>query len=145
MRKIKQFLRHLARNRLLKKLTSASSEVYISIFHRERLANLNIMELVDANYEAAKNVFTGFVGYPGYTDDDLRICVKSITANETSNRNFLLAQNFVERLGFELMVVEKDENLKVLLTPGLELSRFLSSRSLDKKYPDVENLYARMK
>lgn len=147
MGNLKRFLRKAYNNSLTRKLTNVSSEIYIQIFEKERLANLNIDDVIDTNWQAAKNVFVGFVGQPAQYDDVLMYYSKTIDKNKNSNRNFLLAQNFVNRLGFILAAVEvpNSDTFRVILTPGSEIYKFMTAKALEEKFHGVDELYTKIR
>lgn len=144
---LKRLLKKTYDNSLTRKLTVASTEIYIQIFEKEKLANLNIDDVIDTNWQAAKNVFVGFVGHPSQSDDVLMYYSKTIDKNKNSNRNFLLAQNFVNRLGFILAAVEvpDTETFRVILTPGPDIYKFLTAKALEEKFHGVDELYTRIR
>ena len=109
MEKFYRILKVMYLKRLYRRLSSVTAEVYTTVFNRKELAMENIAEVIATNHEAAHNVFLGFIGQPnGY---------ETIDRTTNSTRNFIIAQNFVYRLGFTLSAVETGESLKVMLSP----------------------------
>jgi hypothetical protein len=148
MIQLKDLYKSLAHNRMVKKLTSVSSQAYLNIFHRKRIASLNIKDLIITNFDASRNVFKGFVGVPSYDDPHLMVCIKTLYIPDLNDQSFRLAQTFVERLGFSLLMVDVDEEgktVKVMLSPGKEISEFLTTKAMDKAYPWVEELYQKIR
>jgi hypothetical protein len=117
MEKFYRILKVMYLKRLYRRLSSVTAEVYTTVFNRKELAMENIAEVIATNHEAAHNVFLGFIGQPNGYDADLMYYTKTIDRTTNSTRNFIIAQNFVYRLGFTLSAVETGESLKVMLSP----------------------------
>ncbi len=147
MNYVRRFFRKTATSYLFRKLTATSRKLYKETFQGREIAESNIDEVIHSNFVAARNVFIGFMGgQPAEDDGRLMYCTKVIDNGSLSERNFLLAQDFVNRLGFSLLLAEGSEStLKVMLIPGQDLSRYLTAQALDKGYHAVGELYNRIR
>jgi hypothetical protein len=130
--------------RLSRQLTSVSRDIYKNTLGKHRTAEESIESVIAMNYDASKKIFIGFMGgTPSSWDDTLMICRKVVDRDSNSNRNFLLAQNFVNRLGFQLSIAASPtgDTLNVMLSPGAGISRYLTSKATDTRYHGISDLY----
>ena len=143
----RRFVRRMATSHLFRKLTASTRKLYKETFLGRETAESNIDDIILSNFVAARNVFIGFMGgQPAEDDGNLMYCTKVIDHGSLSERNFLLAQDFVNRLGFSLLLAEGSAStLKVMLVPGQDLARYLTAQALDKRYHAVGELYNRIR
>jgi hypothetical protein len=134
-------------NRAIKKLTDSYNEVVTSVFRRNRIANINMRDAILTNFESAASMFKGFFGEPSHYDDDLMMYQKVVGKSASMKRKFFIAQSMVAKLGFHLSCVdlEDDGNMKVMLTPGADISSYQSHRALDEKFKNVDHLYQKVR
>ena len=145
MLSISRWLLGIKSRRMVRKLTSAYSEVYIYLFHKDRLISINMKDVIDFNFNGAVKVFNGFFGsgYNHLEDPNLYTVVKNVS--QVNPQEAALARALVNRLGFELIVSTSEEQTKVMLVPGSLLAPYLATKGTRVRYQKAESLYLQMR
>lgn len=145
MNSISRWFLGIKSRRMVKKLTSAYSEVYIYLFHKDRLISINMKDVIDFNFNGAVKVFNGFFGngYNHLEDPNLYTVVKNVS--QVNPQEAALARALINRLGFELIVSASEEQTKVMLVPGSLLAPYLATKGTRDRYQKAESLYLQMR
>jgi hypothetical protein len=148
-----RFAKVIFLRKFLRDMTSSSTKVYQAIFQRKKLAEDDIPEIIEINFDLASDIFAGCFGVP-YTDVQLLTCTKVLHISDSHDpkfykkfhRKFLLAQSFITRLEFTLTIVKiEEDSFKVMLSPSQQLSQYLSVKALNQNFSQVDTLYMRMR
>lgn len=116
--------------------------VYKSVKHRNKIANININDLIRDNFGSACAVYKGFFGEPTI-DNDLLTVYKNICNDHPFDKKIKDFQQIVYRFGFDVLISKSNEGIyiKIMLIPRNDVRDYMFARALGKEYPEIINLY----
>jgi hypothetical protein len=129
---------------VIKKLTASYSEAVVLLFNKDRI---NIEDVLDTNFEGALCIFRGFFehGYSRYRDSGLRTVIIHVSLDKISSHKIHMAGSLIAKLGFELVTSLEKDYLKVGMVPGREIARYMSAKSMGRRYSNIVALYHQSK
>ena len=118
------------------------TQAYKSIRHRNKIANINLSDLVHSNFESACAVYRGFFGEP-MVDSDLLTAYKNIRNDSPLDKKIKDCHNVIYRFGFDIFTSKSNEgtSMKIMMIPRSDIRAYMLERSLGKEYSEIVNLY----